>query len=97
MSDVPIARDELEAKKANDLDQVKSATAILATCIVQTLNESDPSFQDRFLNRLARAYSEVRDNSKGDVIQELELLSWTRELLTGFNFVSGQGKPFLEK
>ena len=95
MSDVPIAGDEPEAKKTNDLHQARSATAILATCIVQTLNESDPSFQDRFLKRLAQAYSEVRDNSEGDVIQELELLSWTRELLTGFSFVSGQGKPFL--
>ena len=31
------------------------------------------------------------------VKQDLELLSWTRELLTGWNFVTGQGKPFLER
>jgi hypothetical protein len=26
----------------------------------------------------------------------LELLNWTRELLTGWNPIQGQGKPFLE-
>jgi hypothetical protein len=29
------------------------------------------------------------------VRHELELLSWTRSLLTGFNLITGQGKPFL--
>ncbi len=80
----------------SDLHRAKRGTAILAACIVQTLNESDPSFQTRFLDRLSRAYYELRDNSEGDVIQELELLTWTRELLTGFNIISGPGKPFLD-
>lgn len=79
----------------SDLHRAKRGVAILATCIVQTLNESDPTFQQRFLERLARAYRELKDNSEGDVIQELELLSWTRSYLTGFDFLSGQGKPFL--
>lgn len=81
--------------QANDLGHAKKGTAILAACIVQTLSESDPSFQARFLARLAAAYGELRDNTDGSVQNELELLSWTRELLTGFNMVSGQGKPFL--
>jgi hypothetical protein len=50
---------------------------------------------------MTEAYYEVRDNYHGrwdgEVNQELELLSWTRELLTGWNFVTGQGKPFLER
>jgi hypothetical protein len=33
------------------------------------MNESDPSFQERFLRRLERAYSEIRDS--GSTIQEL--------------------------
>jgi hypothetical protein len=44
---------------------------------------------------LGRAYREFKDNTDGDVIQELELLSWTREYLTGWNNITGQGKPFL--
>jgi hypothetical protein len=31
---------------------------------------------------LSEVYYEVRDNSEGDVRHELELLSWTRDLLT---------------
>jgi hypothetical protein len=81
--------------QTTDLHRAKRGVAILATCVVQTLNESDPSFQERFLNRLGRAYRELKDNSEGDVIQEMELLAWTREYLTGFNLVTGQGKPFL--
>jgi hypothetical protein len=44
---------------ADDLTGAKRETAILATCIVQTLNESDPSFQERFLGRLQRAYTRL--------------------------------------
>lgn len=83
------------AGQTTDLHRAKRGTAILAACIVQTLSESDPSFQKRFLKRLSDAYHELRDNTEGDVIQELELLSWTREYLTGFSHFTGQGKPFL--
>jgi hypothetical protein len=79
----------------DDLRHAKKGTAILVACIVQTLNESDPSFQERFLEKMGKAYYELRDDTEGDVIHELELLAWTRELLTGWNPVSGQGKPFL--
>ncbi len=79
---------------ADDLKSVKSGTAVLVACLVQTLNETDPTFKDRFLERLSRAYAERLDEAERN---ELELLSWARELVSGFNFVSGQGKPFLEK
>jgi hypothetical protein len=82
-------------KKLN-FTALRTVSRFLATCIVQTLNESDPTFTARFLDRLSRAYHELKDNSEGDVIQEMELLSWTRTCLTGFNHVTGQGKPFLE-
>jgi hypothetical protein len=71
-------------------------TAILATCVVQTLSESDPAFQERFLNRLAQAYRQLKDDTDGDVRHQMELLSWTRSLLTGWNAITGQGKPFLD-
>lgn len=85
--------------KLDDLFRAKRGTAVLAACIVQTLNESDDTFQERFLKRLSEAYYEIRDNQSGDwgqdVLQELELLSWTRSYLTGVDFVRGQGEPFL--
>jgi hypothetical protein len=79
-----------------ELHRAKRGVAMLATCIVQTLSESDPTFHDRFLDRLSMAYRELKDNTDGNVIQEMELLSWTRSYLTGFDFVTGQGKPFLD-
>lgn len=82
--------------RVDDLTHAKRGTAILAACVVQTLNESDPSFEGRFLDRLARAYRELKDNTDGDVRHEMEVLAWTRELLTGFNWIEGQGKSFLE-
>ena len=34
--------------KTTDLHRAKRGAAILATCIVKTLNDSDPTFQSRF-------------------------------------------------
>jgi len=82
-------------EEADDLDHVKRGAAALAVCIVQTLNESDPSFEARFLDRVSRAYAEFQDNPVGDVRHELELLAWSREFLTGFNLTTGQGKPLV--
>lgn len=79
----------------SDLHQAKKGVAVLVSCVVQTLNESDPSFEERFLKRLTEAYYELRDNSANSEVQGMELLSWTRELLTGFSLFSGQGDPFL--
>jgi hypothetical protein len=64
-------------------------------CLVQTINETDPSFQERFSAKLEEGYREFKDHTEGDVTQELELFSWTREYLTGWNMITGQGKPFL--
>jgi hypothetical protein len=84
----------------DDLHRAKRGVAVLASCIVQTINESDPSFERRFLERLSAAYSLVKDNEdghwNGDVIQELELLAWTREYLTGFSHIRGQEPEFLK-
>ena len=85
------------AAREDDLFHATKGTAVLVTCIVQTLNESDPSFRTRFLERLGRAYTHLRDRPGPDPIRQLELISWTRELLTGFSMSTGQGEPFLEK
>jgi hypothetical protein len=78
---------------------VKRGVAKLATLIVQTLNESDPSFRDRFLEKLGEAYYDTRDNTPADEDprHELELFAWTREFLTGFSLLEGQGRPYLER
>jgi hypothetical protein len=77
----------------SDLHRAKRGVAALVTCLVQTLNETDPSFHERFLANAEKAYYKFRDNTDG--AQELELLNWTREYLTGFKTIKGQGKPFL--
>jgi hypothetical protein len=80
----------------DDLRQLKLGTAALAACIVRTLQKSDPDFEERFLATLSDAYYHFRDDADGEVVGLLELLSWTRELLTGWNMVTGQGEPFLK-
>jgi hypothetical protein len=73
-----------------NLQSAQKATAALAACIVQTLNETDPSFQARFVRTLEKAYQEFRDATEGDYTCELDLLSYTRQLLTGFSVTTGQ-------
>jgi hypothetical protein len=82
-------------ENSTQLRGAKRGTAILAACIIQTISERDPTFQGRFLKRLGRAYSVLEDNADGDAIQEMELLTWTRTLLTGFDHVTGRSQPFL--
>ena len=43
-----------------DLFQAKRGTTVLAACIVQTLNESDNTFQGRLLKRLTESYYDIR-------------------------------------
>jgi len=88
-----------QAGRADPEWQIKSGAAALVTCIVQTLNESDHTFQERFLKNLDKAYYAFRDgeqNPDRDVILVLEMLSWTREFLTGWNMITGQGRPLLD-
>lgn len=77
----------------SDLHRAKVGVAVLATCIVETLQDNDPTFRDRFLKKLTDAYYKLRDDSEGDQIEQLELLGWTREFLTGFSPITGQGDP----
>jgi hypothetical protein len=77
----------------NDTPRRARKAPLVRLSHVQTLNESDPAFQERFLERLKNVYYQFRDDTDGDVTQELELFSWTREYLTGWNPITGQGKP----
>ena len=44
------------ADQTTDLFRAKRGVAILVACVVQTLRESDPSFEERLLRRLGKAY-----------------------------------------
>lgn len=80
----------------SELAGVKRGAAILATCIVQVINESDPTFKGRLLDKLVKAYNELKNSSEEAVIDELEIVAWTRELLTGWSPDRGQGRAFME-
>jgi hypothetical protein len=74
----------------------KVGAAALATCVVRTLNESDPSFEKRFLENLDIACDRFQRRHPQQGTQDvLEMLNWTRELLTGWNDITGQGEPLL--
>jgi hypothetical protein len=81
------------AGQTDDLHQAKLAAAALDACIVQTLNESDPTFEPRFLDRLGREYEKYRNNSDADPVHVLDAIHWTGELLKGWNPVPKQAAP----
>jgi hypothetical protein len=62
-----------------DLTQLQLGAAYLAASIVQTLNESDPTFRARFVLTLEKAYRSLRDQAT--TTSGLEVLAWARELL----------------
>jgi len=80
----------------DQLQDAKLGVSILVTCLVQELEAVHPGFRDHYLRRLSRAYSEVRHNDT-NALDRLELINWTREFLTGFNQITGQGKAFLDE
>lgn len=82
-------------KTEDPLDNVKKATAILVTCLVDALEKSDPAFKDRFLANLSESYAKIRNDT--DDLNALELLNWTRSMITGFDFINGQQQPFLKR
>ncbi len=84
-------------EQRSDLDKSKLGVAVLATCIAQTLNESDPTFQARFLERLERAWYALQQRGLGednplaeDNRQAMALVTQTRILLTGYERTAAQ-------
>ena len=81
-------------KTEDPIQNVKKATAILITCVVEAMAETDNGFKDRFLANLSDSYNKIRNDT--DDLNALELLSWTRTMITGFDHASGQNEPFLK-
>ncbi|TKT79992.1 hypothetical protein [Aquamicrobium sp. LC103] len=95
-STVPDENPEVDRGTIDEqIHDAKRGVAILATCIVQTLQEGDPTFQARFLKRLEDAYSATREDTDSPALDRLELIKWVKQMLTGWSDISGQGKPFL--
>ena len=65
-----------------DPDQIKTAVAVLAACIVQTLRAKDPSFERRFLDQLENWDATMKlDKRMGRDFHETIL--WAREMISG--------------
>lgn len=75
------------------IDETKTGIAVLVTALVHTLNESDPTFQARFLERLAQAGYSRKNGEHPSGLDEMEVLGWTTEFITGFSPIGGQGEP----
>ena len=80
----------------SDLDKVKVGTAALVCCLVRTLDKANPGFQTDFMENLAEAYRHFKDDYDGDATHIFEMINWTRADITGWNPITGQGKPLLE-
>lgn len=68
---------------ANDLDspfESKSAVAIAINCLVRTISEQDPSFDERFLQSLSEDYYVAREPGAPGGLAAMELLRWVRDL-----------------
>jgi hypothetical protein len=50
----------------------------LIACMVKTLNESDPTFKERFVENLDRIYADIRDDYP---IECLETITWATEMI----------------
>lgn len=81
-------------KTEDPLQNVKKATAILMTCLVDAMAKTDEGLKDRFVANLDKSYSKIRNDTND--LNALELLTWTRSLITGFDFSGGQKEPFLK-
>lgn len=84
----------MDRVKNPDLDSAKTGVATLITALVHTLNETDPTFQARFLKRLDQAaYSRKNSEEGAWDLDEIEVIHWTQTFITGWNGISGQGNP----
>jgi hypothetical protein len=86
---------EFQMQTEDPIQNVKKATAILITCLVDAMTETDPNFKDRFLANLGHSYGKIRNDTHD--LNALELLNWTRSMITGFDHTEGQQQPFLNR
>lgn len=68
------------ADQANDQTATNLAIATVAACIVQTIDETDSTFRQRFLTNLEKAYYRLRNSDMGH-LGTIEILRNVRELV----------------
>jgi hypothetical protein len=80
-----------------EAEALAKGAAILATCIIHSLNRRDPGCQKTFLQSLEEAHAILRDEVESRIPNDLPIamLRYTRTLLTGFDVINGQNGPFL--
>lgn len=66
-----------------DPDQTKMAVAALVACVVQTMRETDPSFEKRFRAQLKNWYGTLKADKRTSGLDCLEPLIWCREMIAG--------------
>lgn len=77
-----------------ELDNVKKATAMMFAALVDVIVGTDSPQAERFAEALGKIYAHIRDDS--DDLNALELVSWTRSMITGFNMEKGQQTPLMK-
>lgn len=86
------------SNKTNDgpeLQNVKRATAMMFAALVDTLVGTDSPEAERFAKALDDVYHHIRNDSED--LNALELISWTRSMITGFDRINGQQEPFMKR
>ncbi|MBB4398700.1 hypothetical protein [Bradyrhizobium sp. ERR14] len=76
-----------------ELNNVKKATAIMFAALVKSLEEVNPGLKEAFVAKLDEGYAKIRNDT--DDLNALELLSWTRTMITGFD-LTGESKAFFD-
>jgi hypothetical protein len=77
-----------------ELDNVKKATAMMFAALVDTLAGTDSPQAAQFTEALSKVYAHIRDDSAD--LNALELVSWTRSMITGFDMANGQKTPLMK-
>ncbi|WP_050630508.1 hypothetical protein [Bradyrhizobium viridifuturi] len=81
--------------RTEELDNVKKATAMMIAALVDTLVGTDSKQAEIFVSNIDKLYARIRNES--DDLNALELLTWTRTMITGFSFTEGQGTPLMKQ
>jgi hypothetical protein len=84
-----------ETVRTPELDNVKRATAMMFAALVDTIVGTDSPQAKIFVANLDKCYTKIR-NESGD-LNALELLSWTRSMISGFDVIEGQGTPLMKQ
>ena len=71
---------------SNDhLKSAKEGIAVVVASLVEVLQEEEPTFRFRYLSQLAYNYNRMCDTMVGDQQDAMDVVNWTRDLLSGLS------------